>query len=122
MEWFSFILGIIPGVVTTILLVIKLIQYVQKAVKEKNWTALVGLVMSLMAEAESKFQDGATRKEWVMAVAQTSAEYINYQMDIQQLSKLIDDLCSLTKVMNVTPDEAAEAIQEPAVEAAAVTA
>ena len=50
--------------------------------------------------AEKKFADGATRKEWVMAMVQTSAEYINYPVDIQALSDLIDNLCNLTKKVN----------------------
>ena len=81
----------------------------QKAIKEKNWGQLLDLVMSLMEEAEQKFTDGATRKEWVMAMVATSAESINYDVDIAAISELIDSLCDLSKVVNPPADEPAKA-------------
>lgn len=100
------IVAVLAGLATCIPLVLKLVQYVKKAAQEKNWNALLGLVMKLMEQAEKKFEDGATRKEWVMAMVQTSAEYINYPVDVQALSDLIDQLCNLTKKVNVevTPE------------------
>ena len=59
----------------------------------------------LMAEAEEKFADGATRKEWVMAMVQASAESINYNVDMEAISELIDSLCDLTKAVNAPEDE-----------------
>ena len=79
----------------------------KEAVQEKNWTHLLGLVVELMEEAETKFADGATRKEWVMAMVQTSAEYINYPVDTEALSEMIDALCDMTKIVNPP------AIEEP---------
>ena len=69
--------------------------------QEKNWGGLLDLVMELMEQAEKKFADGATRKEWVMAMVQTSAEYVQYPMDVQALSEMIDQLTNLTKNVNV---------------------
>ena len=66
---------------TCIPLAVKLVEYVKTATKEKNWANLLGLVMSLMEQAEKKFDDGATRKEWVMAMVKASADYINYPVD-----------------------------------------
>ena len=57
--------------------------------------------MRLIAQAEEKFKDGATRKEWVMAMVQTSAEYISYPLDTQALSEMIDELVKLTNKVNV---------------------
>ena len=94
------IVAVLAGLATCIPLVLKLVQYVKKATQEKNWSGLLDLVMRLMEQAEKKFADGATRKEWVMAMVQTSAEYINYPVDIQALSDLIDNLCNLTKKVN----------------------
>ena len=94
------IVAVLAGLATCIPLVVKLVQYVKKATQEKNWGGLLDLVMRLMEQAEKKFADGATRKEWVMAMVQTSAEYINYPVDIQALSDLIDNLCNLTKKVN----------------------
>ena len=100
----SLIVAILSGLAASIPLAIKLVQYVQKAAQEKNWAALLGLLVDLMEQAEQKFNDGATRKEWVMAMVQTSAEYINYPIDTEALSQLIDSLVDMTNVINV-PEE-----------------
>lgn len=96
----NLIVAILSALVVCIPLVVKLVQYVQKAAKEKNWAALLGLVMKLMGEAETKFEDGASRKEWVIAMVKASAEYINYPIDAIQLSALIDNLCDMSKIVN----------------------
>ena len=98
----TLIVSVCAGLATAIPLVVKLVEYVHKeAVKEKNWDKLLSLVMRLMAEAEQKFTDGATRKEWVMAMVKGAAETINYKVDTEKLAELIDSLCELTKKVNV---------------------
>ena len=109
MEYLEIILSIVAGLATAIPLVIKLVQYVQAAVKERNWGQLLNLVMNLMEEAEQKFADGATRKEWVMAMVSTSAESINYDIDLAAISELIDSLCDLTKKVNALEPEPTKA-------------
>lgn len=94
------VVAILTGLATCIPLVVKLVQYVQTAAKEKNWANLLGLVMSLMEEAEQKFDDGSTRKDWVMAMVKASANYINYPVDEDTLSKMIDSLCDMSKIVN----------------------
>ena len=96
----NLVVAVLTGLAACIPLAVKLVQYVQKATQEKNWGTLLGLVVDLMEEAEEKFTDGATRKEWVMAMVQTSAEYINYPVDTQALSDMIDALCDMTKIVN----------------------
>lgn len=100
MEHIDLIIAIIAGLATAIPLVIKLVEYVRKSVQEKNWGQLVSLVIDLMEEAETKFEDGATRKEWVMAMAKAAADSINYEIDEDSLSKMIDALCDMSKVVN----------------------
>ena len=105
MEYLDVILSIVAGLAAAIPLVVKLVQYVTAAVKEKNWNKLLDLVMNLMEEAEIKFADGATRKEWVMAMVQASADSINYDIDMSAISELIDSLCDLTKQVNAPEEE-----------------
>lgn len=100
MEWFNVIISILSGLAVTIPLVIELVKYVKKAVKEKNWGALVNLVTSLMKEAEGKFETGTERKTWVLNAVQASANTINYEIDIAQVGELIDSLCDLSKIVN----------------------
>ena len=103
MEWVDLIVAILAGLATCIPLVIKLVQYVQQAVKEKNWASLLELVMSYMEQAEEKFADGATRKEWVMAMIVNSADQLNYDIDLDAVSAMIDRLCDMANVVNAAP-------------------
>ena len=98
------IVAVLSGLAACIPLVLKLVQYVKKATQEKNWAGLLNLVMALIEQAEKKFADGATRKEWVMAMVQTSAEYVQYPMDVQALGNMIDQLVTLTKRVNVSKE------------------
>lgn len=120
----SLIVAVLTGLATAIPLVVKLVQYVKEATQEKNWGNLLGLLIELMEQAEQMFDTGATRKEWVMAMAQTSAEYIAYPLDTAALSTLIDELVAMTKNVNapltvetvtetVLPPEATQATAAP---------
>lgn len=100
MEWMKMIVSILAGIATCIPLAVKLVQYVQKAVKEKNWSKMVNLVIELMQTAEAKLETGADKKEWVLAMVKASAETINYDVDIDEVGALIDSLCDMSKVVN----------------------
>lgn len=102
MEWVKLALAIISGLATAIPLVIKLVEYVQKATKEKNWNKMLELVIDLMEQAETKFEEGADRKEWVLAMVKASADTINYDVDIDAVGAMIDSLCDMSKVVNAT--------------------
>lgn len=80
-------------------------EYVQKSVKEKNWNKLLELVVSLMEQAEQKFADGATRKEWVLAMVIASTDTINYDVDIDAVAELIDSLVDMSKHVNAPEAE-----------------
>lgn len=102
-EWVKMICEIMSGLVVLIPLMVKLIEYVKTATKEKNWNELMRLVIEYMKTAEEKFTDGATRKEWVLAMIRTSAANINYDLDdaaLAKISALIDDICAASKVIN----------------------
>lgn len=101
----SVIVAVLTGLAACIPLVVKLVEYVKKATQEKNWAKLLGLLVDLIEQAETKFADGATRKEWVIAMVKTSAEYINYPLDTEALSQMIDALVDMTKVVNGPEDQ-----------------
>ena len=61
MEYMQYIVSILAGLAAVIPLVIKLVEYVQKATKEKNWNKLVSMVIDLMQTAESKLEKGADK-------------------------------------------------------------
>ena len=105
MEILELIIEILAGLMIVIPLVVKLIEYVKKSVLEKNWNNLIHLLLNLIATAEEKFDNGADRKQWVIAMVQASANTINYPISEQELSKLIDNLVELTKKVNVKNQE-----------------
>ena len=100
MEWYEVIVSICAGLATTIPLVIKLIEYVKKSMKEKNWNKMLDLVTKLMIEAEEKFDNGDDRKDWVMMAIKASADTIDYDINMDDVSKLIDSLCYMSKKVN----------------------
>ena len=102
-EWVKMLCEIMSGLVVLIPLVVKLVEYVKAATKEKNWNELMRLTIEYMKTAEEKFSDGATRKEWVLAMIRTSAASINYDLDdaaLAKISDLIDSICDASKVIN----------------------
>ena len=96
----TIIVSILSGLAACIPLVIQLVKYVKKSVEEKNWNQLLNLVTNLMEEAEKKFATGADRKEWVLAMVKASADTINYPINLEEVSKLIDSLCDMSKIVN----------------------
>lgn len=100
MDWLQYVVQILGGLAVAIPLCVKLVEYVQKATKEKNWNKLLDLVMNLMETAEQKFDTGVDRKEWVLAMVKASADTINYDINMDEISALIDSLCDMSKVVN----------------------
>ena len=105
MTWYEIAISVLTGLAAAIPLVIKLVEYVQKAVKEKNWNDLLKLVTNLMEEAEGKFDNGADRKEWCLMMVKASADTINYDIDLEKVSELIDSLCAMAKIVNAPKTE-----------------
>lgn len=101
MEWLRIILSNVTTIVTIIVLVVKLVEYVQKTIKGENWGEVLSMVMGYMDKAEEKFDNGADRKEWVLSMMEVSADTINFDVDMGKISKLIDDLCEMSKNVNV---------------------
>ena len=100
MEWYEIVVGILSGLAVAIPLVVELVKYVRAAVQEKNWQVLLRFVMELMAEAEGKFEDGVSKKEWVLRMVEASATTINYEIDIARVGELIDSLCAMSHAIN----------------------
>ena len=106
MDILELLIEILGGLVVIIPLVVKLVEYVKKSALEKNWNNLIHLLLNLIATAEEKFDNGADRKQWVIAMVQASANTINYPISEKELGDLIDNLVALTKKVNVAIPEA----------------
>lgn len=110
MEWYDIVVAILTGLATAIPLVVQLVKYCKAAVKEKNWQKLLDLVMSLVEEAEKKFENGTSdeKKEWVMMCIKASADTINYDIDMDVVSNMVDALCAMSKKVNAPKEEIIE--------------
>ena len=77
---------------------------IRDAVVNKNWNKVLQIVIGLMAEAETKIDTGAGRKEWVLGMARTLVAQAGYQMTTEEwdkVSNMIDALCTMAKTVNV---------------------
>ena len=94
MDWLEYVLSILPNlavsIVAIVTLTVKLVEYVKKAIKEKNWGEVLKLVMGYMETAEDKF------------------DTVNYDIDMDVISKLIDDLCDMSNVVNPPAEKAGD--------------
>ena len=99
--WIQALISILSGIAVLVPLLVKFVQYVQKAAQEKNWAEMMRIVMRLMAEAEQKFDEGAQRKEWVLAELRAVASTLNYEIDWAVVSDMIDKICDVSKEINV---------------------
>ncbi len=100
MELVKLILANLTGIAAVVTLAVSLAKYVSKAVREKNWNALLKTVTEYMEIAESKFESGTEKKEWVLTMIKASADTINYDIDMNAVGQLIDSLCDMSKVVN----------------------
>ena len=99
--WIQAIISILSGIAVLVPLIVKLVQYVQANAKEKNWSSLMVLVMNLMAQAEQMFDKGADKKEWVINELKAVASTLNYEIDWNVVSEMIDKICDVSKEINV---------------------
>lgn len=100
MEILKLIAAVASGLAAAIPLAIQLVKYVKQAVMERNWNQVLKKVMTLMETAETKFAEGAERKEWVLAMLKASADSINYDIDYDAIGEMIDRLCDMSKIIN----------------------
>lgn len=99
-DWIQTIVSILTGVAICIPLAAKLVKFVKQVIRERNWRVLLKLVMDLMEEAEEKYQKGADKKEWVMGMIAASEDTINFDVDYDAVSALIDSLCDMSRIVN----------------------
>jgi len=92
---------ILVGLAAVIPLAIALIKYVQKATEDKNWNVIVKMVLDLMVQAEHDYATGAERKEFVMNQMKVMAASVDFEVDWDKVSDLIDALCDMAHEVNV---------------------
>lgn len=101
MDILNIILAIVTGLITAIPLVIKLVEYIKVAAREKNWGVLMQLVLKLMAEAEDNFETGAEREEFVIDSIKAMESTLNYDIDEEAIRSMIKAVVSASKKINI---------------------
>lgn len=101
MEILLLVVAIVAGLCAAIPLTIKLVKYIIKAVKSKNWGALMQLILDLMAEAEDNFKTGAERKEYVIDSIKAMEKTLGYDIDETKIGEMIDAISKASKKINV---------------------
>ncbi len=99
-SWINLIIAILSGLITAIPLVIKLVQYIKQAVKSKNWSPLMQLVLNLMVEAENNYATGAERKKYVIDTIKAMEGTLNYDIDENVIGDMIDAIVTASKTIN----------------------
>jgi hypothetical protein len=99
-NWIELIIAILSGLVTAIPLAVQLVKYVKAAIQEKNWSKIMKLVLNLMTEAEKVYSTGAERKQYVIGSLESIQDTLNYQIDMEQISKMIDEIVKASKTIN----------------------
>lgn len=98
--WIQAIISILSGIAVLVPLMIKLVQFIKANIREKNWNQMLKLVMNLMADAEEKFDKGSEKKEWVMGQLEAMAGTLNYDIEWDVVSEMIDKICDVSKELN----------------------
>lgn len=99
-DWVNLIVSVLAGLVTAIPLVVQLVKYIKVAVKEKNWSKIMTLVLNLMTEAERNYKTGAERKQYVMDSIESIKDVLDYEVDMNTISKMIDSITLASKTIN----------------------
>ena len=100
MDWFEVIVGILVGLTVLIPLGVKIFHWLKKVISEKKWPELIEVVIKLITEAETAYPDGASRKEYVMQMVKSTADAMDYDVDMAEISKFIDNVVAMAKLVN----------------------
>lgn len=100
MDILNIILSIILGLGALTPVVIALVRYIKLAIQEKNFVDIMDIVLDLMPEAEEQFDTGAQKKKYVMDNIKSVSDILGYKVNLNDISKMIDALVSLSKKIN----------------------
>ena len=100
-KFVEYLPAILVGLAAIIPLVTALVKYVTRAAEDKNWNIIVKMVLDLMVQAEHDYSSGTERKEFVMNQMKVLAATVDFEVDWDKVSDLIDALCDMAHEVNV---------------------
>lgn len=98
--WIGVVISILTGLATCIPLIIELVKTIRENAKSKNWTAVMQLILRLMAEAEENYSTGADKKAYVMDSIEAMKDTLNYDVDMEAVSAMVDSIIIASKKIN----------------------
>ena len=101
MDIIKYIPQILIGLAAIIPLIVALIKYVDKATESKNWNIVVKMILDLMVQAEQDYSTGIEKKTFVMNQVEVLAKTVNFKIDMDKVSDLIDALCDMAHEVNI---------------------
>lgn len=101
MDIIKYIPQILIGLAAIIPLIVALIKYVDKATESKNWNIVVKMILDLMVQAEQDYSTGVEKKTFVMNQVEVLAKTVNFEIDMDKVSDLIDALCDMAHEVNI---------------------
>ncbi len=101
MDIIKYIPQILIGLAAIIPLIVALIKYVDKATESKNWNIVVKMILDLMVQAEQDYSTGIEKKTFVMNQVEVLAKTVNFEIDMDKVSDLIDALCDMAHEVNI---------------------
>lgn len=101
MDIIKYIPQILIGLAAIIPLIVALIKYVDKATESKNWNIVVKMILDVMVQAEQDYSTGVEKKTFVMNQVEVLAKTVNFEIDMDKVSDLIDALCDMAHEVNI---------------------
>ena len=106
-DWVNLVVSVLSGLVICIPLAMQLVKFVRQFVQEKNWNKIIEMVTEYMITAEGLYANGNEKKAWVLEMLKTSAKVSNFDLteeNLLKISELIDQMCVLSKKINVNTE------------------
>lgn len=100
MNILQLIIAVLTGLSAAIPLAVKLVQTVKEMVRQKNWSAMMTLVLKLMSEAEENYQTGAEKKKYVIDSIKAIEGAVAFDIDEAVIAGMIDAVVEATKKIN----------------------
>lgn len=91
-------LGISLAVIVS--LAVALFVFVKKCLKDKGWAKLLDFALSVIEEAESKYESGADKLEYATAMILKVAEEIGFKISESDVKIMIENIIKVTKSVN----------------------
>lgn len=101
----SLIIALAVALLGAIAVIVAMYKKLKKAlgdlIKDGGWKKLFPIILNAIAEAEATGKTGAEKKEIVMAAVDSFARQMGIQYEVENLSKLVDEIVEISSKINI---------------------